>query len=79
MACLVIADDSDLLRRTIRNFLFDYPRFEIAGEARDHAQTLALVAKVQPDVLMLDLRMPGVESVPKLRNWPRPAIAPSSR
>jgi DNA-binding NarL/FixJ family response regulator len=62
MARLVIADDSDLLRRTIRKFLFDYPQFEIAGEARDYAETLALVTKANPDLLLLDLRMPGVES-----------------
>lgn len=62
MARLVIADDSDLLRRTIRKFLFDFPRFEIVGEARDYAETLALVSKVKPDILLLDLRMPGIDS-----------------
>jgi DNA-binding NarL/FixJ family response regulator len=62
MARLLIADDSDLLRRTIRKFLFDYPRFEVVGEARDYAETIALISRVKPDLILLDLRMPGVDS-----------------
>jgi DNA-binding NarL/FixJ family response regulator len=62
MPRLVIADDSDILRRTLRRFLSNFPRFEIVGEACDFAETIAMVESVKPDRLLMDLRMPGVES-----------------
>ena len=62
MARLVIADDSDLMRRMLRNFLYDFPRFEIVGEVRNYAEAIAAVSELKPDLLLLDIQMPGFES-----------------
>jgi DNA-binding NarL/FixJ family response regulator len=62
MIRLVIADDSEIIRRALRNFFANEPRFEIVGEARDYAETIAVVTDRKPDVLLMDLRMPGIGS-----------------
>jgi chemotaxis response regulator CheB len=50
------------LRQAVRKFLLGYSRFEIVGEARDYAETLAVISKVKPDLLLMDVRMPGLEA-----------------
>jgi two-component system, NarL family, response regulator DevR len=62
MIRLVIADDSEILRKALRNFFASEPRFEIVGEAQDYAETIAIVIDRKPDVLLMDLRMPGIGS-----------------
>jgi|ERR1700678_3213318 DNA-binding NarL/FixJ family response regulator len=62
MPRLVIADDSDLMRRSVRNFLAGDSRFRVVGEAVNYAEALKLVQELRPDVLLADLRMPGAES-----------------
>jgi two-component system, cell cycle sensor histidine kinase and response regulator CckA len=56
---VVIADDSEAMRRRLRTHLASDPRLEIVGEASDAPSTIAMVDRVRPDAVVLDLRMPG--------------------
>jgi len=62
-----IADDQLLVRQGIRRLLELDRELEIAGEAEDGAQTIERVAEAQPDVLLLDIRMPRKSGVDVLR------------
>jgi DNA-binding NarL/FixJ family response regulator len=64
MKCkLVIADDHKLMLLAIRAALADAPDIEIVGEAVSGNQLLRLVDRTQPDVVLLDLRMPGMDGL----------------
>jgi DNA-binding NarL/FixJ family response regulator len=58
---LLIADDHQLMLTAIHMALDDAPDFEIVGEAQSGSQVLPLVAQTSPDVVLLDLRMPGMD------------------
>lgn len=67
---ILVADDHLVYRIGIRNLLGLEDGFEVIGEASDGAQTIDLYRELQPDVLLLDLRMPqknGIEVVQTLR------------
>lgn len=57
---VVLADDHPLLRQGIANLLSGGTEFRIAGEARDGLEALRLAEELHPDVLILDLMMPGL-------------------
>ncbi|KAB0638105.1 DNA-binding response regulator [Burkholderia stagnalis] len=63
MIKVLIADDHALVRDGLRHILQNASDFEIAGEARDSASTMALVRGTNADVLVLDLSMPGRNGV----------------
>ncbi len=54
---VLLADDSDLMRRTIRRFLNDHPEVELVGEAADFAQTVQMTNDLKPQVIVMDLHM----------------------
>ena len=58
----VIADDHEMLRYGVRRLLEDAPDFAVVGEAGDAAEALKLVLKHRPDLLLLDISMPGMSS-----------------
>lgn len=67
---VVIADDHPVVRRGLRQLLEGDDRFEIVAEAGDVDSARRYVRGHQPDVLVLDLNMPGepsLEAIPKLR------------
>jgi DNA-binding NarL/FixJ family response regulator len=63
MITVAIADDQPLVRSGLRMILEGEPDMEIAGEAADGAEAVALVTAVVPDVLLLDVQMPGVDGL----------------
>jgi RNA polymerase sigma factor (sigma-70 family) len=56
---LVIADDHAVVRQGIRTVLEDVPGLVVVAEARDGLEALALTEKHAPDLLVLDISMPG--------------------
>jgi NarL family two-component system response regulator LiaR len=58
---VVIADDHRVVRAGLCFLLGQEPDIEVAGEAGDGRQTLDVVAATRPDVLLLDLYMPGMD------------------
>lgn len=60
---LLIADDHPVVRAGLRDMISDEPGLEVVGEAGDGAEALVSVEKLDPDVVLMDLRMPGVDGV----------------
>jgi DNA-binding NarL/FixJ family response regulator len=57
---LLIVDDHPVVRDGIRGMLAGDPDLDVVGEASDGADALRLVSELQPDVVLMDLRMPGL-------------------
>ena len=57
---VLIVDDHELVRQGLRALVNAEPDMHVVGEAADGAAALALVGEVQPDVITLDLSMPGI-------------------
>src|SRR5262245_18859767 len=64
---VLIADDHQVVRQGLRSFLDVQDRIEVGGEAADGAECVALAESLAPDVILLDLKMPGVDGVEALR------------
>ena len=60
---VVIADDNDSIRVLLRVLIEIDDRLRLVGEATDGRQTLELVEAEQPDILLLDLSMPGLDGL----------------
>jgi len=54
---VLLADDSALVRRAIRQILSDEPQIALIGEATDFAQTIEMIHELQPHLVVLDLHM----------------------
>ncbi|WP_374315194.1 response regulator [Microbacterium sp.] len=63
MIRLVIVDDHPVVRAGLVGMLSDEPGFEVVGEASDGDQATRITAATSPDVVLMDLRMPGVDGV----------------
>ena len=70
---IVLADDHSVIRSGLRLLLDRETGLEVVGEAEDAAGAVRMVEKRNPDVLVLDLQMPGaapLEDVPRLLERP---------
>ncbi len=67
---ILIADDHQIVRAGIRTILEEAPDMHVIGEAEDGDTAQKLVAELQPQVLLLDLKMPGLSSA-ELEKWVR--------
>ena len=61
MISVLIADDQDLVREGLRMLLEAEPDLAVAGEAGDGSQALARARLLDPDVILMDVRMPRHE------------------
>ena len=76
MIRVVVADDQTLVRRGIRSLLELAGDIEVVGEAADGQAALDLIASLQPQVALLDVRMPGKSGLDVLRTLQSSAAAP---
>lgn len=60
---VVIVDDQDLVREGLRMLLQAEPDLRVTGEAGDGREALAEVRRVDPDVVLMDVRMPGMDGI----------------
>jgi DNA-binding NarL/FixJ family response regulator len=72
---VLVADDHTIVRTGIRHVLEGEPGFEVVGEAATGAETLTLVEALHPDVVVLDISMPGqsgLQVAARLGSGPNP-------
>jgi DNA-binding NarL/FixJ family response regulator len=60
---LLIADDHPVVRDGLSGMFAAEPGFEVAGQAADGAEAVRLAQALNPDVILMDLRMPGMDGV----------------
>jgi DNA-binding NarL/FixJ family response regulator len=65
---IVIADDHPIFRDGLRKLLSLEEDFEVVGEAKDGNEVLDVVRQAEPDVLLLDLRMPSLDGLAVLQS-----------
>ncbi len=67
MIRVLIVDDHAIVRKGIRALLSESDGFEIVGEAADGQEAVAVAAESQPDVILMDLLMPGMDGIEATR------------
>jgi DNA-binding NarL/FixJ family response regulator len=60
---IFLADDHQVVRQGLRSLLEAQPNFSVVGEADDGLDALAQIERLQPDVLLLDLMLPGLNGL----------------
>lgn len=73
---VIIADDHPLIRSGIRATLSSAPDIEVVAEATDGAEAVASCREHQPDVLLLDLSMPGQTAVVTIERLGKESVSP---
>ncbi|MEU7300639.1 response regulator transcription factor [Streptomyces sp. NPDC007206] len=63
MIRVLVVDDQFLIRAGLVGLLEAAPGFEVAGEAADGAEAVRLAAETRPDVILMDIRMPGINGI----------------
>jgi DNA-binding NarL/FixJ family response regulator len=64
---LLIVDDHPVVRNGLHGMFAGDPDFEVVGEAADGAEAVAYAQSLAPDVVLMDLRMPGLDGVSAIR------------
>ncbi len=72
---LLIADDHPVVRDGLSSMFARDPEFEVLGEAADGAEAVRLAQALKPDVVLMDLRMPGMDGVTAITELARRGVA----
>ncbi len=64
---VILTDDHEMVRRGLNMFLRAYPDLELVGEANSGEQAFTLCAEVAPDVVLMDIIMPGIGGIEAIR------------
>ncbi|GIJ73278.1 response regulator transcription factor [Virgisporangium ochraceum] len=67
MISVLLVDDQDLVRLGLRALLDNEGGFEVAGEAADGLAAVEVAARTRPDVVLMDIRMPGIDGLEATR------------
>lgn len=64
---VLLADDHDLFRQGVRRLLDGHPDIEVVGEGRSGEESVRLVEELVPDIVLLDIAMPGLSGIDAAR------------
>ncbi|HSA51730.1 MAG TPA: response regulator transcription factor, partial [Yinghuangia sp.] len=64
---IVLADDQPLVRTGLRVLVADTPGLDVVGEAATGAEAVRLARELRPDVVVMDIRMPGMDGIEATR------------
>jgi DNA-binding NarL/FixJ family response regulator len=79
MIRVVVADDQDLVRLGLRTLLDSEDDTEVVGEAADGLAVIEVVRRTRPDVVLMDVRMPGIDGIEATRRIAADAALSASR
>ena len=64
---VLLVDDESLVRRILKQILASYQDVELVGEAATGHEAVAAVERLQPDIVVMDIRMPGMDGIAAAR------------
>ena len=65
---VLVVDDEPLVRRTLKQILASYQDLQLVGEAANGEEAIAAVAGLQPDIVVMDIRMPALDGIAAARH-----------
>lgn len=74
---LIIVDDEPLARERLRRMVEAFPGWEVAGEAANGEQAQACIRETEPDVVLMDIHMPGMDGLQTARQFADMPLPPA--